>query len=275
MYTVRSPAVADNAIAVASYITRTEWQNYMNTHYNTADIGYTNDTTIGAISSFSSRGPRIDGRKKPDIAAPGQEIISVKDKIITQSNYWYDDRIIIDNDGVFGGPAEYWVMQGTSMACPIAAGSAALLMQANPSLKGNPAAVRNALLQTASNNGTQDNTFGYGKINILAALNNDATCEGKGINAIPWTATVWKGSSEPEWIRIYCEDTNTGIAGEVVTWEVTKGAKKISVSPQSATTDIHGEAEFIIEGRKKGKAKVTFYSGDLKKSVKVNVKGRR
>jgi len=57
------------------------------------------------------------------------------------------------------------------MACPIAAGAAALLMQAEPSLKGNPSRVRNALFQTASNSGTQDTTFGYGKMDILAALN--------------------------------------------------------------------------------------------------------
>lgn len=56
------------------------------------------------------------------------------------------------------------------------------------------------------------------------------------------------------------QGTVAGVDGELVTWEITKGANKISVSPQSATTAING------------KAGDTFYSGDLKKSVKVNVK---
>src|SRR3990167_4240391 len=168
-YTVTSQAVADNAIAVGSYVTRTNWYNYQNFYYGNEDIDFPNDMTIGAISSFSSRGPRIDGIKKPDTATPGQAIISVWDINENKSTYksWIDSDG--NNDG--NGPANYLVMQGTSMACPIAAGAAALLMQAMPSLKGNPSQARDALFQTASNGGTQDNTFGYGKMDIQSALN--------------------------------------------------------------------------------------------------------
>ncbi|HHT9146569.1 MAG TPA: S8 family serine peptidase [Candidatus Wunengus sp. YC61] len=165
-YTINSPAAADNAIAVASYVSRTEWTNYKgeNRHYIT-------DNIIGKISSFSSHGPRIDGTKKPDIAAPGQGIISARDKIVTLPGT--EDAYVIDNDGINdgNGPADYVLSQGTSMACPIAAGAAALLMQSNSSLKGNPESVRNALFQTASNNGEQNNTDGYGHLNVLNALN--------------------------------------------------------------------------------------------------------
>ena len=165
-YTVGSPATADNAIAVASYVTRPSWTDYKGENWY-----YTNDQTIGNISSFSSRGPRIDGTKKPDIAAPGQGIISARDKIVTLPGT--EDDYVIDNDGINdgNGPADYLLSQGTSMACPIAAGAAALLMQSNSSLKGNPESVRNALFQTASNNGEQNNTNGYGHLNVLNALN--------------------------------------------------------------------------------------------------------
>ena len=169
-YTVGSPAVADNAVAVASYVSRTNWQCFLGIDIDNASIGYFDDMTVGNISSFSSHGPRTDGTKKPDIATPGQAIISVLDKIVSVPDYFY---LVIDNDGINdgNGPADYILKQGTSMACPIAAGAAALLMQAEPSLKGNPSQVRNALLQTASNRGTQDTTFGYGKMDILTALN--------------------------------------------------------------------------------------------------------
>ena len=165
-YTVGSPATADNAIAVASYVTRPSWTDYTGRPWE-----YSINKTVGSISSFSSHGPRIDGTKKPDIAAPGQGIISARDKIVAWPGS--EDDYVIDNDGINDGkgPADYLLSQGTSMACPIAAGSAALLMQANSSLKGNPGIVRDALFQTASNNGEQNNTDGYGHLNALNALN--------------------------------------------------------------------------------------------------------
>ena len=64
-YTVGSPATADNAIAVASYVTRPSWTDYKGTSWE-----YSIDKTIGSISSFSSRGPRIDGTKNPTLPLP-------------------------------------------------------------------------------------------------------------------------------------------------------------------------------------------------------------
>ncbi len=163
-YTVGEPAVADNAIAVASYISRTEWVDYKDNSWSISKI-------IGDISSFSSRGPRIDGTTKPDIAAPGQEIISARDKSITWPGD--NDDYVIDNDGNNdgNGPADYYVMEGTSMASPVAAGAAALLLQAKPSLKGSPDTARNALFQTGSNDGEQTTVSGYGRLDVEAALN--------------------------------------------------------------------------------------------------------
>jgi hypothetical protein len=147
-------------------VTRPSWTDYTGRPWE-----YSINKTVGNISSFSSHGPRIDGTKKPDIAAPGQGIISARDKIVAWPGS--EDDYVIDNDGINDGkgPADYLLSQGTSMACPIAAGSAALLMQANSSLKGNPGIVRDALFQTASNNGEQNNTDGYGHLNALNALN--------------------------------------------------------------------------------------------------------
>lgn len=69
------------------------------------------------LSEFSSRGPTVDGRLKPDVVAPGQPIISSRSDGNVRSFQCRDD----DNTLA--------AMTGTSMATPVAAGSAALVRQ--------------------------------------------------------------------------------------------------------------------------------------------------
>lgn len=97
---------------------------------------------IDGIAMFSSRGPTNDGRTKPDIVAPGTNILSVRSQEKTAVDMWgkYND------DYVYAG--------GTSMACPLTAASAAIARQmliekmgyANPSA----ALLKAYLLHTAT-----------------------------------------------------------------------------------------------------------------------------
>ena len=62
--TVGLPATGEGCLAVASYVSRADWQS---------DEGPQQDQRVlaGRSSPFSSRGPTRDGRRKPDLAAPG------------------------------------------------------------------------------------------------------------------------------------------------------------------------------------------------------------
>jgi hypothetical protein len=69
------------------------------------------------MAAFSSRGPCDDGRNKPDISAPGTDIISCRSRVGDPTLNWG----IYDSNYVFMG--------GTSMATPLTAGAAALVRQ--------------------------------------------------------------------------------------------------------------------------------------------------
>ncbi|KAH8425912.1 S8 family serine peptidase [Aspergillus melleus] len=92
-----------------------------------------NDFAVGAIAddhmandpnnlaAFSSRGPTVEGRLKPDVVAPGTAILS------TRSRKLPDTRIPAE----FGlsGDTRFMYLAGTSMACPLVAGSCAVLRE--------------------------------------------------------------------------------------------------------------------------------------------------
>ncbi len=160
-YTVVLPSIADSAISVAAYCSRDSYVDWCGTSRNFGQ-------TLGSVATFSSRGPRVgDDAQKPTLAAPGTAVISALD-----ADRPYGATLWIDDDGVIdcAGPARYCALQGTSMSCPTAAGSTALLLDAFPALKGNPAAVRNLVSRTADNGiWNQDSGFGY--MDVLDAYN--------------------------------------------------------------------------------------------------------
>jgi len=92
------------------------------------------------LAAFSSRGPLSDGRLKPDLVAPGTNIISTRSSL-TAFVGW----------GVYD--AYYLYLGGTSMASPLAAGAAALVRQYYQAIEGQPdpsaALIKATLINTA------------------------------------------------------------------------------------------------------------------------------
>jgi subtilisin family serine protease len=124
-------------------------------------VGATNNAD--AIANFSSRGQvTVDGsnRMKPNISAPGVNIRSC-----------------------IKGTNSYASWNGTSMAGPHVAGLVALLISANPRLAGEVNAIQDIIEQSCihltsaqtcggtSGSNIPNNTFGFGRIDALAAVN--------------------------------------------------------------------------------------------------------
>jgi subtilisin family serine protease len=129
--------------------------------------------TVGAtdkqdhLAWFSSCGPTIDFRVKPDIVAPGVDIWAALAKG-SRIEYWANQSWLpaIDVDG--DGRYDYVQLSGTSMSTPHVSGAAALLKQLNPYLK--PEDVKNILISTANDLGYNVYQQGGGRVNVTSAI---------------------------------------------------------------------------------------------------------
>lgn len=135
----------------------------------------------GTLWYDSSHGPTYDGRIKPEVCARG--------------SFCYSAVV----PGGHGGPDLYRYLDGTSVACPLVAGAAALLLETHPDW---PAMlVREALMMTADNADYPDNDRGWGRIDVLAALGYGADVPAPppvdmaGMRLLAWPSPAREGVS--------------------------------------------------------------------------------
>jgi hypothetical protein len=138
-FTVASPGIADSAFTVGSYATRALLEG-----------------TVGGLSSFSSRGPRVDGAGALDLAAPGH----------------FDIYSAASSRALPARRGRYAVFGGTSAAAAHVAAGLALVKQVYPA--SGPAALRAALEESALRDGftggSAGEAWGQGKLRIFEAL---------------------------------------------------------------------------------------------------------
>jgi subtilisin family serine protease len=159
--TITEPANGSAVIAVGSFDTKTSGGS----------------PATQNLSSFSSLGPTRDGRLKPDVTAPGCIIYSAK----SLDRTWPPSELV-------PGDNDYVIMAGTSMATPHVTGIAALAWQSNPALTG--AQMRERIKRTANpatdgSTPPPNTTWGYGKVNALAAVRNSVASITAPAAAVP------------------------------------------------------------------------------------------
>jgi len=198
----------------------------------------------GSRSSFSSVGPTVDGRIKPDLMAMGSGVYVA---------------------GSFSSTS-YGSSNGTSFSCPLLAGATALVLSVDPSLT--PMEVLDLLRQTASQSSNPDNLMGWGIINTLDAVQ---------LIPVPVELTLFSGnyingSVQLEWITA-TETNNYGF--EIQKRYDNTSYEKIGFVPGNGTTTNGTQYSFtdnsLFAGRIFYRLKQLDFNGDFEYSNEIMV----
>ena len=167
-HNVHAPACFPSVICVGSTAHRLGFTNYKGQYKD-----YSYGRTRGQLSPYSSTGPAMNGQMKPQITAPGDNIISSYSSFYIEAN---PDANDINSDVEhfdYQGRTYAWnANTGTSMATPVVAGVIALWLEAKPDLT--PQEVIDALSHTSRHPDSSldypNSKYGYGEIDAYNGL---------------------------------------------------------------------------------------------------------
>lgn len=151
------PATGKKTLAVGAYINK---RDYIDIKGRTQAGLNSSGFAAGFRAGFSSIGPTLDNRNKPEITAPGLNVVSSHSRYADT-----DSSSLVDTHTA--------VFSGTSMSCPFTAGAVALYLEKNPT------ATFETLLTDITTQAIRDkfvsavlpnNLWGYGKLDIFAAM---------------------------------------------------------------------------------------------------------
>ncbi|WP_405058413.1 S8 family peptidase [Kribbella sp. NBC_01505] len=185
--------------------------------------------TVGAVDKqdqfapFSNSGPRVgDGALKPDVTAPGVNIVAAKAK-----------------NSQIGTPVgtQYLALDGTSMATPHVAGAAALLLQQHPTWTAGE--LKSALMGTAKVLPKQT-VFqqGAGRIDVAKAITDTVVADP---GSLSFGKALW-----PEHKPSTKQLTYRNLGTKAVTLTVSASDPVVTVSPTTLTIPAGGTASTSV-----------------------------
>ena len=197
---------AHSNITVGAYTSKLKYTLYDG---SVKDWGGT-DLPWHFLCGYSSHGPTADGRIKPDITAPGSDLIGAMPRDAKGGSIivWPDTQSTV---------GRYWASGGTSASAPVVAGIVALMLEGDSSLT--PQTARRIIQETALTDTTTgpiptpDILWGAGRVNAIGAL-----AKLLGINVRPRTMA---GKSRPGHVFVVVAPgryqlTGTGVAGATI-----------------------------------------------------------
>lgn len=168
-YTVSVPAAFSEVIAVGLTSHRDSVDNMEGSRV-TYDY---NRNALGQVVSWSGTGPTLEGRMKPDVVAPGHNVVSALNSNLTPEAMTDKTKRLLIEKTETDGRTYYWKAEsGSSMSAPVVTGIIALWLQANPQLT--PDDVKQILAKTARHPEADEDypnyRYGYGEIDAYKGL---------------------------------------------------------------------------------------------------------
>ena len=200
---------------------------------------------IGSLADYSSQGPTFAGLVKPDVVAPGSNVVASYSSFYEESHPTAND--ILNSDVAhfdYQGRTYAWNNNaGTSMASPVVGGAVALWLQANPTL--NRQDVMEIIKKTSKpldeSREVPNNDWGYGEIDVyrglLAALQLDGISEISQYQ--PKRATIGIGGGEVV-VGLDAPSTSPLVVSIYNTAGVKLKTEKMSVGQQECRIDLSG-----------------------------------
>jgi serine protease AprX len=160
------------------------------------DEFFTSSKSDDFIAEYSAYGVTVDGFAKPEIVAPGQDIISN----LSESSNWdfeHNDRLVLGDN--------YIRLSGTSMSAPMVAGAVALLLQDEPELT--PDQVKYRLMNTGTTiDGVAGDPNTYPYLDVYAAVTGTSTeSANTGVEA---SQLLWTGTEPLNWESVNWNSVN-------------------------------------------------------------------
>lgn len=165
-HNINSPSAAPSVICVGATAYRTCVTNFK------GETIATGTKDVGDIAYYSSVGPTFAGLTKPDVVAPGSDIISAYSSFYIEADPTrLTDQTVATFD--YEGRTYAWYYdKGTSLSSPAVAGTIALWLQAVPTLS--PEDVMEVIAATSIRHDPSlsypNNTWGYGEIDAYRGL---------------------------------------------------------------------------------------------------------
>ena len=192
-HNILAPGCFQSVICVGSSSHRLSVINHLGEKQN-----YAAGDTPGVVSPFSSRGPTMDGIVKPDVLAPGSNIISSDSEFFYAQDSTANRNEIITFSQFEGKDYPWSFNSGTSMSTPVVAGTIALWLQAKPNLT--PQDVMDVIRRTSSHPEEAadypNNDYGYGLIDGYRGL----------LDILGLTKIEHVALSEPHRLQVFPKD---------------------------------------------------------------------
>lgn len=207
------------------------------------DDNATVDKADDLIGSFSAYGTTETGQVKPELVAPGRNMVAYVPSNQKLTMGKRHGKNSIDNN--------YFRMTGTSMAAPVVTGAVALLLQDEPQLT--PDQVKYRLMATADKSwpGYDPARAGAGYLDIYAAVHGSTTASANtgltasqllwsGPEAVTWGSVSWNSVS---WNSVSWNSVSwNSVSWNSVSWNSDYWDEDVVVASSSATPYlIHSE----------------------------------